>query len=524
MLQDSPQFHELYLSSCSDLVEVVSEVTDSKANRPLMQDSTHPDGPLAPANSELVEVVSEETESEAVRMLAARIPPELFEDILFYVNVDRVSQRPNWNPEGDALERNRGEPSPEDILIDLKRCSLVCLFWANRCREHIFQDKTLEINCYEDAEIFRRYIVQGCPRLTQVHQLIKRVEVTQNYSGILAPRDSERQTSFLHLIHLPVIQDKLDRLNIAGPVPEGFNPAKLDTPHWGIPPYTVVPSSFLPNRVFLTNVQFPSFYHIIKYIRHFCHATFVRFEKITWEGQMTLALPHVSSTITCQRRPRSLAIVTYGVCTDAVHLALTAVMMNPNCLLHRLSDEERMWMIKFTTLLWGDEKDPRVDIEFDVSEQATTMYMEPFHFVFEEAPATDRPDSVLSVVGIYAYLNGYGLRAIPANFDAMVSHARTHPTIRALVVLSDSSYRLQKFTKPFVEVLALAAQTIELVLAYEDDSEEERRAVGVDLVTLEPNGRIDTWDDEESKDYWGTHLSLQMLQRQLKKKRWISVH
>ncbi len=51
-----------------------------------------------------------------------------------------------------------------------------------------------------------------------------------------------------------------------------------------------------------------------------------------------------------------------GGCTDAVHLALTALMMNPNCPLHRLSDEERVWMIKFMTLLWGDKKYPDVYI------------------------------------------------------------------------------------------------------------------------------------------------------------------
>ncbi len=48
--------------------------------------------------------------------------------------------------------------------------------------------------------------------------------------------------------------------------------------------------------------------------------------------------------------------------TDAVHLALAAVMMNPNCPLHRLSEEECVWMIKFMMLLWGDKKDPYVYI------------------------------------------------------------------------------------------------------------------------------------------------------------------
>lgn len=213
-------------------------------------------------------------------MLAARIPPELFDNILFYVNVARVSRRGGLI--GRHLIRRRGEPSPIDILNDLKQCSLVFLFWANRCREHMFAGRTLEITSYEDAETFRRYIVQGCPRLTQVHRLIKRIDVTQNYSRELASKTHERQTSFLHLLHLPAIQDKLEELFIKGPVPDGFNPAKLDTPHWGIPPYIVVPSSFLQNtEIYLEDVHLPSFYHVTKYIRHFSSAASIMFVTIT---------------------------------------------------------------------------------------------------------------------------------------------------------------------------------------------------------------------------------------------------
>ncbi|KAI0748980.1 hypothetical protein BC629DRAFT_130016 [Irpex lacteus] len=473
------------------------------------------------SDSEELEVVPAVMESEAVRLLAARIPPELFDDILFYVNVDRVSQCDEYN-KGSSLRRNRGEPDLKDILTDLKRCSLVCLFWANRCREHMFSDGTLWIRSYEDAKIFRRYVVGGCPRLTPVHQLIGHIHITQNYSGILAPQDSERQTSFLHLLYLPAIQEKFKWLLIDGPVPEGFNSAKLDTPHWGIPPSMVVPGSFLQNEISLGDVHFPSFYHVTKYMRHFTCATSILFRKITWDGRTpTYSLPHISSTIACQRRPRRMGIRAGTGCTNPVNLALTAVMMNPNCPLHRLSDEDRVWIIKFMTLPWGHKADRDVwtAAGFDVSEQTKTMRLEPFSFVFEETPApTDRSVSALSVVGMHAYIVDHSWRRLPANFDALVTHTRTHPTIRALVLLFDSSDRLQKSIKPFVEVLALATGTIELVLAYEEW--KEPRAVGVDLATLEPNGRI--WTDlPQSTGYprYEDHpKSLHILRSQLKKK------
>ncbi|KAI0725934.1 hypothetical protein BC629DRAFT_1741801 [Irpex lacteus] len=235
---------------------------------------------------------------------------------------------------------------------------------------------------------------------------------------------------------------------------------------------------------------------------------------------MALSLPHASSTVARQRRPPSLRISAMRDCTDSVHLALTALMANPNCPLHRLSEEERVWMIKVMTLLWGDKIDTYVDIGFNVSEQTTAMQLRPFHFVFEEAPATDRPDSALSVVGIHAYI--LFSSDLPANFNALVDHARTRPAIRALVLLFESFADLQVSVGPFVEVLSLAADTIKIVLAYE--KEEECQAVGVDLVTLEQNGRVHTWADEQSEDFGGRAVSLQMLQRQLKKNRWMSVH
>ncbi|KAI0797433.1 hypothetical protein BC629DRAFT_1734336 [Irpex lacteus] len=366
---------------------------------------------------------------------------------------------------------------------------------------------------YEDAEIFRRYVVGGCLKLTPVHQLITNIKVTQNYSGVWVSQGSERQSSFIHLLYLPAIQDKLDQLFIKGPVPAGFNPAKLDTPHWGIPPSVVVPSSFLRNNIEIRTVHFPSFSHVIKYIRHFLCAAYIMFNTITWDAhRVHLILPHASSTIICRRRPRSLHIRIMGG-TDAVHLALAAVMMNPNCPLHRLSEEECVWMIKFMMLLWGDKKDPYVYIGFNVSEQATTMHASVFHFVFEEAPATDRPDSVLSVTGIYVYIS-----SLPVNFDALVNHTRTRPTIRALVLLFDSLDYLQESLKPFLEVLTLAGETIDLVLAYE--KKKECTAVGVDPFTLEPNDRI--WEDLGG--WFGELKSLEILQRQLKKKRWMSLH
>ncbi|KAI0763889.1 hypothetical protein BC629DRAFT_1443095 [Irpex lacteus] len=368
MRQDSLQLYEPSPSSRSVLEAVVSEVTDSEAERlvTVMQDPSHAAEPLSYSKSRLVGVVSEQTEgepdglllyrnsgleggmsevteSEAGRLLASRIPPELFEDILFYVNVNRVSQRRDQRPEGEDLTRNRGLQNSVDILADLKSCSLVCLFWANICRQYMFSGKTVEITCYEDAEVFVRHVVRGCPRITPVHRLIRTIDVKQFYSSRWAPpgHESKKKTSFLHLLYLPVIRDKLQWLFIYGPVPDDFNPARLDTPHWSIPPSMVVPNTFLRDAISIKSVHLPSFYHVTKYIRHFSCLYYISFKDLTWDGQTSPLLPQASSMATRRRRPASLSITAAG-CTDAVHLALTALMLNPNCPLHRLGDEERV--------------------------------------------------------------------------------------------------------------------------------------------------------------------------------------
>ncbi len=109
------------------------------------------------------------------------------------------------------------------------------------------------------------------------------------------------------------------------------------------------------------------------------------------------------------------------------------------------------------------------------------MQLNSFYLIFEKASST-ASSSALSVVGMYTYINS----DLPVDFNALVTHTRTSPTIRSLVLLFVSLDSLHQFLNPFVEVLALATHTINLVFAY--DEKKEHRAVGVDPVTLDPNG------------------------------------
>lgn len=280
-------------------------------------------------------------------LLAARIPPELFDSIIFYVNCDRITQRYT-----DGLY-NTGKTSSNRNLNALKRLSLVCRFWANKCRQYIFSGKILYLVWHKDAEIFRRYTVEGSSYLIPIYQLVSEIWVNQSY---------ESGSSFLHLLYLPVIQEKLTRLQISGPIPDDFHTAKLDTPHWGVPSTVVLPPSFVRNAISVANLRLPSFHHVTKYIRYFTCASRINLHRITWNGKMPVSLPHVANAASRRRKQHTMQVTAFNECTDPIHLALTTAMLNPQCPLHRVSDVERAWMHAFMTLLWGNKKHPYVCI------------------------------------------------------------------------------------------------------------------------------------------------------------------
>ncbi|KAI0811127.1 hypothetical protein BC629DRAFT_1032784 [Irpex lacteus] len=411
------------------------------------------------------------SEVTAGTSLGACIPPELFDNILFHVNALRIAQR-------SSDFRERGRPL----------CSLVCLSWANKCRRYMFSSQALEIRSYGDAEIFRRYAVRGY---------------------------YQNRSSFLHLLYLPVIQHKLKYLAILGPIPVDFHRAKLDTPHWGIPPFIVLPSSFLQNKVSVGDVHLPSYKHVIKYISHFARATNIHFSRVTWDGEIPRSLPRVSNTI-IRHLHRELCSVKISAktCDDNLHLTLTAAMLNPQCPLHRLSDVERAWVIACMKLVWGDRGSRLCTIGFNVSSQKTTMYLSPFQFVFEEISATERSTRALGVIGVHAHIDFRYKYALPANLDQfgpLIHHLRTRPTIRVAVLLFTSLHNLKQAIQASTHVLdPVVTGSSTLFLVYEE--EEERRAVGVDLVTLEPYGRI--WVDLPKGERWDEEI----FQRELKKR------
>lgn len=430
-----------------------------------------------------------------------RIPPELFDLILFYVASQCVHD--DLMCRTMRMSRERGGSAPGDVLMDLKRCSLVCRFWAHECRRYIFGHTTLIVRCHEDAQILRTYALHGYSSLTPIHDLVHRIFAYQDYND---------RSSFSHLLYLPCFRTTFKALDISGPIPKAFHPTKLDTPYWGLPPSAVPIRSCLENfTIWIEDIHLPSFVHVTKYARHFAYAECLQFARLTWDGGLPNSLPRVSQAIARGRRPCEMQVSAHR-CTDNFNLALTAVMLNPRCPLHLLGDVEYTWMISLVMILWDSSRHDTRDVKigehqhttrspkfeiirllylgFQVSKDVTRMWLGDFSFIF--SPSTTNDVTGLSVISIHAYIGTYKLCV---DLGSLVAHLRSRFTLHDVTLCFDCFECLQEVVQPYQPFAGNSpgADNFRLTLAYrktKDSDENDHRAVCVDPVTLEPNGTL----------------------------------
>ncbi|KAI0084587.1 hypothetical protein BDY19DRAFT_909660 [Irpex rosettiformis] len=193
---------------------------------------------------------------------STRIPPELFDTILFYLCLGYNPGR--WSNDTSSCRQ-------------ITMCSLVCIRWANLCRQVLFCKRKLTIHSSEEVQTFVKYATQGCPSLIPIHTLIESISVEQRY---------DIRYSFCNRIYMLKAKYgiRLSELSLIGPVPEEFPSSGLDTPHWGLPPSVITPPSLLSyNSIRVHNVHLPSFRHVCKYVRHFAQAGSIGLSGLTWD-------------------------------------------------------------------------------------------------------------------------------------------------------------------------------------------------------------------------------------------------
>ncbi|KAI0085014.1 hypothetical protein BDY19DRAFT_967599 [Irpex rosettiformis] len=276
----------------------------------------------------------------------AVIPPELFPRILYYVTQDdprdeigaryRARPRSKLGDDPSVYSNHVREIREASPVFTLKSCSLVSLYWANQCRKYMFMDKKLNILDFGAAQAFRYYAIQGSERLVPIYKLIGLISVTQNYG-----KDTSTK-SFLDLVYIPKIAQKLRFLDIHGPVPPNFPPCKMDTPHWSLSNLTCIsPAATGYFAVSLVSIEFPSFNHVIKYLKHFRASVGIHISSITWNDKAAISLPRPLPT----KENRSRINAEARTCTDSFHVALHAATVYADSPIHAVIDRDQQWAL-----------------------------------------------------------------------------------------------------------------------------------------------------------------------------------
>ncbi|KAI0094164.1 hypothetical protein BDY19DRAFT_988041 [Irpex rosettiformis] len=284
---------------------------------------------------------------------ADSIPPELFQRILYFVGRDDRRKEVEKQAHQEA-RRNNTEVDPWELLLKLEKaspsyglrsCSHVSRYWGNQSRQYLFHDRMIRITTLEEAETFRRYSTQGCPKLWPISKFIKGFDVVFSYSDHSKPISK----AFIHLLYLPATRTKLLTLTLSGPFPTSLPPSKLDTPHWSLPNTSsnLSPSITPYQTVSLSHMRFPSFIHIIKYIKHFRHATSMTLDGVTWTEAFNLpSLTYLPQSARFRRHSTRVAV---RGCTNDVLLCWQAAMMYSDFPLRKVHDREQYWVYDLMT-------------------------------------------------------------------------------------------------------------------------------------------------------------------------------
>lgn len=199
----------------------------------------------------------------------AYLPTELLPHVLKYIGTaDNGSLR---------LYTGGMENLQEEYGREMERCTLVCVDWANRCRQRLFYKRIFDLRSAADLAALEALTKRGSTRLIPLVSPISGFHVMQNWE----------KGSWCHklthtFLHTRTMRPNTRYLALLGPFPPGLPPAALRSPHWSLP--RTMPSTFTQfTAVHLRNIHFPSLFDIAKITKHFKLTHTLRFERVTWD-------------------------------------------------------------------------------------------------------------------------------------------------------------------------------------------------------------------------------------------------
>lgn len=196
-----------------------------------------------------------------VNLVGARIPQELFDNIL--IHVAQAQGKHTGTTEFSEFSKISKKPTSQ---TDLRSYTLVCRHWANKCRQFLFDGAVLTISSAADMDEFIQYASHGCPLLVPLHKVISGVHILQTYDGTPGTRSFCHYLPFLKFANVPV-----RTLELCGPTPFLISSRLPKSPHWGLPPTIATPPSMLSGCCTVTarNIHMRSFSHAVQFVRHF---------------------------------------------------------------------------------------------------------------------------------------------------------------------------------------------------------------------------------------------------------------
>lgn len=280
------------------------------------------------------------------RSLGAFVPEELFKDILYWISQDDRTDEVRAQLKAMYPDHPRGYAGIEAVALHeaqpiytLRSCALVCRYWANQSRRYMFTGRKMHISSLEDAQMFRKYAVDGSPNLLKICDLISELEVKERFKG---------SRSLLDLIHLPATRNKLTEVQIIGPPPPHIPSLRLDTPHWKLANTVALsPAATAYKTVSLFRLTFPSFVHVIKYLKHFRAATHISLRFVEWSDKTQVLLQRPIPVL--QRRQD--VIVRLGDCTDGFLIGWQAITMYADSFIHSVVERDQQWALSVAMLL-----------------------------------------------------------------------------------------------------------------------------------------------------------------------------
>ena len=223
----------------------------------------------------------------------------------------------------------------------LRKCALVCIYWANYARHAMFHGATLSVETYERAESFRHYSTNGSKNLVRVCDLIKSIWVSVQLPKTLR--------SFLPLLCFAETRTKLDRVSIIGPFPDGYPPCKQDSPHWGLSNCAVPSPSGTPwRRVGVKAIRFPSYRHFFRFLSYFNATREFNLVELSWEGKPPDQLVFLKRSA-AQYRDRFE--IHAQSCRDNVVTGLQVALMYPDCPLRSVTTRDQDWAVGLMKLV-----------------------------------------------------------------------------------------------------------------------------------------------------------------------------